>query len=87
MKHSKVKQKCKFCGKKVLKSNIAHIDGFPACKGCFEKRKRMNYLEREGITPKKNGTWLDDWVLKLQKEGKLPSEQIKEKKRYKTRKI
>ena len=64
MKNSKVKQKCKFCGKKVLKSKICHIEGFPACLSCFEERKLNNYHKRKGITPKPKRSWLDKWVKK-----------------------
>lgn len=80
MKLSKVHQKCKLCGTLVLKSKIKHIDGIPVCKSCFEKRKQMNYIKREGIIPKHKSTWLDDWVLRLQKEGKIISNSFKEKK-------
>jgi hypothetical protein len=79
MKLSKVHQKCKLCGILVLKSKIKHIDGFPVCKSCFKERKHKNYLQRENITPRHRNTWLDDLVLRLQKEGKSISKQIKEK--------
>lgn len=81
MSLKKAKQKCKFCGVKVLKSKICHIDGFPCCKKCFEKKKNQNYYEREGIPFKlRKKTWLDDWVVRLQKKNKSISKQLKEKK-------